>query len=82
MQEDNDSPNTLLFYQRCLSKATGVELTTLDMNTLLSFLSCGYGLPALPIMRLGRWSSLDMVSRYCRNITFDDCLKQYKQTTD
>ena len=37
------------------------------------------GLSTLSIMHLGRWSSLDMVARYCRSITFDDCLEQYKQ---
>ncbi len=37
------------------------------------------GLSTLSIMHLGRWSSLDMVSRYCRSITFDDCLKQYQE---
>jgi integrase len=37
------------------------------------------GISTLSIMHLGRWSSLDMVSRYCRSITFDDCLKQYRE---
>jgi site-specific recombinase XerD len=37
------------------------------------------GLSTLSIMHLGRWNSLDMVSRYCRSITFDDCLEQYRQ---
>ncbi|MFC1914097.1 tyrosine-type recombinase/integrase [Chloroflexota bacterium] len=37
------------------------------------------GLSTLSIMHLGRWSSLDMVSRYCRSITFDDCLEQYRE---
>ncbi|MFC1918617.1 tyrosine-type recombinase/integrase [Chloroflexota bacterium] len=40
------------------------------------------GLSTLSIMHLGRWSSLDMVSRYCRSITFDDCLESYKRATD
>ncbi len=37
------------------------------------------GLSTLSIMHLGRWSSLDMVTRYTRSITFDDCLKLYKE---
>ena len=37
------------------------------------------GLSTLSIMNLGRWSSLDMVTRYTRSITFDDCLELYKQ---
>ena len=40
------------------------------------------GLSTLSIMNLGRWSSLDMVTRYTRSITFDDCLEQYRQVTD
>jgi len=39
------------------------------------------GLSTLSIMHLGRWSSLDMVSRYTRSITFDDCLEHYRQAT-
>ncbi len=40
------------------------------------------GLSTLSIMHLGRWSSLEMVARYCRSITFDDCLEHYKQAID
>ncbi|MFC2060347.1 tyrosine-type recombinase/integrase [Chloroflexota bacterium] len=40
------------------------------------------GLSTLSIMHLGRWSSLDMLSRYCRSITFDDCLEQYRQANN
>ena len=37
------------------------------------------GLSTLSIMHLGRWSSLDMVTRYTRSITFDDCLELYQK---
>ena len=37
------------------------------------------GLSTLSIMHLGRWSSLDMVTRYTKSITFDDCLELYKK---
>ena len=37
------------------------------------------GLSTLSIMYLGRWSSLDMVTRYTKSITFDDCLELYKK---
>ncbi len=37
------------------------------------------GLSTLSIMNLGRWSCLDMVTRYTRSITFDDCLELYKE---
>lgn len=39
------------------------------------------GLSTLSIMNLGRWTSLDMVTRYTRSITFDDCLESYKEAT-
>ena len=37
------------------------------------------GVSTLSIMHLGRWSSLDMVARYCSSINFDECLEHYKQ---
>ena len=37
------SKHTLLFYQRCLSKAIGTELTTGGINHFLSSLSCDNG---------------------------------------
>lgn len=32
----------------------------------------------LSIMHLGRWSSLDMVTKYTRSLSFDDCLIHYQ----
>jgi len=37
------------------------------------------GLSTLSIMHLGRWSSLDMVQRYTKSITFDDCIELYQK---
>ncbi len=37
------SAHTLLFYQRCLSKAIGIELTGQGINSFLSSLTCGNG---------------------------------------
>ena len=37
------SNHTLIFYQRCLSKAIGIELTAEGINNFLSSLSCGNG---------------------------------------
>ena len=37
------------------------------------------GLSTLDIMHLGGWSDLSMVLRYTRSITFEDCLKHYRQ---
>jgi integrase len=39
------------------------------------------GLSTLTIMHLGRWSSLEMVARYTRSLTFDDCLELYQRAT-
>ncbi|MFC2051894.1 tyrosine recombinase XerC [Chloroflexota bacterium] len=36
------------------------------------------GLSTLDIMHLGGWADLSMVLRYTRSITFDDCLKHYR----
>ncbi|MCK5316456.1 MAG: tyrosine-type recombinase/integrase, partial [Anaerolineales bacterium] len=37
------------------------------------------GLSTLDIMHLGGWEDLSMVLRYTRSITFDDCLKHYRE---
>jgi integrase len=40
------------------------------------------GLSTISIMHLGRWSSLEIVSKYTRSITFDDCLTLYQKVTE
>ncbi len=40
------------------------------------------GLSTLSIMHLGGWENLDMVLRYTRSITFEDCLKHYEQVNN
>jgi site-specific recombinase XerD len=37
------------------------------------------GLSTLDIMHLGGWSDLSMVLRYTQSITFEDCLKHYRE---
>ena len=37
------------------------------------------GLSTLDIMHLGGWEDLDMVLKYTRSITFEDCLKHYQK---
>jgi hypothetical protein len=37
------SANTILFYQRCLCKAIGMELTPQGINDFLTPLQCGNG---------------------------------------
>ena len=39
------------------------------------------GVSTLSIMFLGRWSSLEMVTRYTRSLSFDDCLSHYQAVT-
>jgi hypothetical protein len=36
------------------------------------------GVDTMPIKDLGRWESLEMVQRYTRSVTFEDCMKHYK----
>ncbi len=31
----------------------------------------------MTIKDLGRWESLEMVQRYTRSVTFEDCMKHY-----
>lgn len=37
------------------------------------------GFSTLHIMHLGGWEDLDMVLKYTRSVTFDDCLKHYQR---
>jgi site-specific recombinase XerD len=36
------------------------------------------GVDSMTIKDLGRWESVEMVQRYTRSVTFEDCMKQYK----
>jgi integrase len=39
------------------------------------------GLSTLDIMHLGGWEDLDMVLKYTRSITFEDCLTHYQKVS-
>ena len=71
--------------QDMLSRLSGVVGFPCNAHSFRRGFACNLhkrGLSTLSIMHLGRWSSLDMVSRYCRSITFDDCLEQYRQANN
>ena len=36
----------------------------------------------MTIKDLGRWESIEMVQRYTRSITFQDCMRMYKEVVD
>ncbi len=36
----------------------------------------------MTIKDLGRWESIEMAQRYTRSITFQDCMRMYKEVVD
>ncbi len=62
-----------------LTVATGIKCNAHSFRRGFACNLHKKGLSTLSIMHLGRWSSLDMVTRYTKSITFDDCLQHYKQ---
>ena len=62
-----------------LGLATGIKCNPHVFRRTFACILHKKGLSTLSIMHLGGWESLDMVLRYTRSITFDDCLEQYKQ---
>ena len=62
-----------------LTVATGIKCNAHSFRRGFACNLHKKGLSTLSIMYLGRWSSLDMVTRYTKSITFDDCLELYKK---
>jgi len=62
-----------------LEKETGIKCNPHVFRRTFACILHKKGLSTLSIMHLGGWESLDMVLRYTRSITFDDCLEHYKQ---
>jgi len=62
-----------------LNVATGIKCNAHSFRRGFACNLHKKGLSTLSIMHLGRWSSLDMVTRYTKSITFDDCLELYKK---
>ena len=72
-------PTGLREILRQLSLRTGIQCNAHAFRRGFACHLHKKGLSTLSIMHLGRWNSMDMVGRYCRSITFDDCLVHYRQ---
>jgi integrase/recombinase XerC/integrase/recombinase XerD len=64
---------------RRLSELTGIKCNPHSFRRGFACMLHRKGLSTLDIMHLGGWEDLDMVLKYTRSITFEDCLKHYKQ---
>ncbi len=63
---------------RRLETATGLSCNPHTFRRTFACLLRKAGLDILTIKDLGRWESLEMVQRYTRSVSFNDCLKFYK----
>ncbi len=64
---------------RRLSRQTGISFSCHSFRRGLACNLHRKGLSTLDIMRVGGWADLSMVLKYTQSITFDDCLKHYRQ---
>jgi integrase/recombinase XerC/integrase/recombinase XerD len=62
-----------------LEKKTGIKCNPHSFRRGFACNLHRKGLSTLDIMHLGGWSDLSMVLRYTQSITFEDCLKHYRQ---
>jgi site-specific recombinase XerD len=62
-----------------LEKKTGIKCNPHSFRRGFACNLHKKGLSTLDIMHLGGWSDLSMVLRYTQSITFDDCLKHYRE---
>ncbi|MFC2002892.1 tyrosine-type recombinase/integrase [Chloroflexota bacterium] len=63
---------------RRLKAKTGLPCNPHTFRRTFACLLRKQGVDCLTIKDLGRWESLEMVQRYTRSISFQDCLKFYK----
>ncbi|MFC1930352.1 tyrosine-type recombinase/integrase [Chloroflexota bacterium] len=61
-----------------LSQSLGIKFTCHSFRRGFACNLHRKGLSTLDIMHLGGWQDLSMVLRYTQSITFDDCLKHYR----
>jgi len=61
-----------------LAKETGIACNAHSFRRGFACNLHRKGLSTLDIMHLGGWEDLDMVLKYTRSITFEDCLEHYK----
>ena len=64
---------------RRLSRRTGIKFSCHSFRRSFACNLHRKGLSTLDIMHLGGWSDLSMVLRYTQTITFEDCLKHYRE---
>ena len=60
-----------------LSTRTGLPCNPHTFRRTFASILAKRGVDSLHIMRLGRWSSIQMVERYTRSVQFEDSLKLY-----
>ena len=63
---------------RRLEAATGLPCNHHTFRRTFACLLRKAGVDTMTIKDLGRWESLEMVQRYTRSVTFEDCMKHYK----
>jgi len=61
-----------------LAKETGIHCNPHSFRRGMACSLHRKGLSTLDIMHLGGWEDLDMVLKYTRSVSFEDCLKHYK----
>ena len=63
---------------RRLETTTGLPCNPHTFRRTFACLLRKAGVDTMTIKDLGRWESLEMVQRYTRSITFEDCMKHHK----
>jgi integrase/recombinase XerC len=63
---------------RRLHQATNFTCNPHSFRRAFACLLRKAGVDTMTIKDLGRWESLEMVQRYTRSVTFEDCMKHYK----
>ena len=61
-----------------LEKETGLHCNPHTFRRTFACLLRKAGVDTMTIKDLGRWESLEMVQRYTRSVTFEDCMRHYK----
>jgi integrase len=61
-----------------LRQETGLPCNPHTFRRTFACLLRKAGVDTMTIKDLGRWESLEMVQRYTRSLTFEDCMKHYK----
>ena len=65
-----------------LKEKTGLPCNPHTFRRTFASILAKRGVDSLHIMRLGRWSSIQMVERYTRSVQFEDSLKLYSDIVE